>query len=538
MNFSLPSYFTKAPDEVFSVDISRATSRSRLKVILAEQKQAKQALLDQGVDLKSITVLRVRTDLTRTETSSYFGVPLAFVTKVTARDGKYPVVSISRAHSVSRSSVYSPITKSRQTESGGTPSSTQKQKTEKSASKSTEESKSVLRGTPKKVKKETIITPPSDKKSVKKGSPLKRMGHLFTEKLHISDSGDDDYYDSAPAGLIVQTVDKKPIKFDGKAAVPKWVTVGDFVTDSTALEQFIVDLKRAKKLGSFESDAALIFCSLNASGKSFVLEEIPAEAQDSLEKFIDAIRLNAGLTPLMLREAVNNLRQKESETYHSFFYRCINLYYRAKDEEPKTVAQIQTDKAEMSDLVHIYLKGLKNRDVQFDLRANLSTIEFQNLPLRAKNYDQARASRSLPIHTVSNEERVVDRAVEKLIAALNIDTSNRRVRFQNNDHNRSSGSNFQRGRSPGRQGRGFQRNNNSGRGRYDSRGSGRGSGRYYQSNQFRNYGQQGQSNGQHNRFNGQYNQPQQKRFHDDRARNITCHRCHRVGHYARDCLSK
>ena len=243
-----------------------------------------------------------------------------------------------------------------------------------------------------------------------------------------------------PTKLAVQNVstDKK-LRYDAKATVPTWRVIGDPAADAAALEQFFNDLKRAKKLGFFDDDSQLIYMACNASNRSNLLDELPVNASTSLEIFITELRKAHGMTSMGLRQSVYNMRQKPGESPHSFFYRCINMYYRSRDKEPVPATTIQTSAdhvADKGDLAYIFLNGLLDREVAFDLTSRGKTVIFSELPDHAKQVEVAKQHRSSNVTTMhigSNGSQRIEEKLDQLVAAMSIEQP-RRVKFE--DHGR------------------------------------------------------------------------------------------------------
>ena len=204
--------------------------------------------------------------------------------------------------------------------------------------------------------------------------------------------------------IPVQKTEAVTLKFDGDATIPTWKITGDQETDSFTLEQFLVDLKRCKKLNLFGSDGSMIFMAINHSQLSYILDEIPQGAASDLDKFIKSISDAYGATPMMLREVVRNLKQKSSESFHSFFFRIINAYYRSRSVEPKSVADIVKVPSEKQDIQYIFLKGLLDQNIAYEIRKNATETDFDKLPVKARTVKMARlAIKSQPIRAVNSQ---------------------------------------------------------------------------------------------------------------------------------------
>ena len=103
------------------------------------------------------------------------------------------------------------------------------------------------------------------------------------------------------------------------------------------------------------------------SNRTSLFEEINPETAKDLDEFIKYLRNAYGSGLLDMRQNLSNHKEAENESMYSFLSRVINLYYRSWDQET-SMDEIWTDKVSRTDIVHIFLKGLLNKDIKTNLR--------------------------------------------------------------------------------------------------------------------------------------------------------------------------
>ena len=374
----------------------------------AELKQATRKVhvfLDQGllaqVDFNAgaLELVRVKTDFSKALLGKYLGLPAAYISETTARrDGKLAQVEILKAKATTL----------------------KKPKKELNASLDVKQ-----RSTPTKTTLSQSLTVGKHEKSL-------------LEEMNEADSKTDP--SPAPRQAQVMNITTSKLKYDAKATIPTWKVIGDPAADAAALEQFFSDLKRAKDLGFFDSDSQLIYMACNASNRSNLLDELPTEASHDLDTFITELRKSHGMTPMGLRQSVFNMKQRSGESPYTFFYRCISLYYRSKGRTPPPVNDMQTKAefaADKGDVVYIFLNGLIDREVAFDLTARGKNIKFSELPDHAKQVEVAKTSRTTNVMHVTDETHRMEQKLDSLVAAMSVNKTPRRVKFDTSDDMKS-----------------------------------------------------------------------------------------------------
>ena len=514
MNSTL-SYLLGTQNKSYTIEVEKANP-TRLQRVYFEQNVEKQNPAYQNLQVllsPNTTAVRVSTDLSRTELAEYTQIPRAYIVESTSRDAKFPIITIQKSL-VQKPKPESPRVKALKTQKPATP----KQQTPK---QTTPKQQTPKQTTPKQPTPKQP-TPKQEAQTTSK-SPIKqfqqKMENLsdnLNQALFIEKS-EDEYIDDEPSPspkiVPIQVAEEVTFKFDGKATVPTWHITGNAETDSFTLEQFFVDLKRCKALNLYGGDAKMIFMALNQSKLSHVLDEIPKGAATDLDTFISSMRDAYGATPMMLREVVRNLKQKPNESFHSFFYRIINAYYRSRSTEPKAVEDIVKVPSEKQDVQFIFLNGLLDQSIAYEIRANATELDFHKLPVKARSVQMAKlANKQQPVQAV-HTNCPVNEDLRLIVQALQLKDKQDRRQGSNNYHNRNK-RNFHQG--------GNRRHYTNNRGQFNQRNNGYRNSPQPRWNRDNQPGQQSYQRG--NEF--------QQRFD---KQGMKCYNCDRYGHYARDC---
>jgi hypothetical protein len=178
---------------------------------------------------------------------------------------------------------------------------------------------------------------------------------------------------------------------DAKMNIPVWVQGANEDEEKANVRAFIRDLKRIKELEFYKgNEALLISLSLNKSNKTSIYEELPADAEKSIQAFIKYLQRAYGSTKMELLEQIRTLKQKPSENPHSFMSRVITLYYEARDKEKKKMTDIETwHKTDLYDITNRYIEGLHDSRVKVALKQRIDQIKFHQIPDITKNIQQS-----------------------------------------------------------------------------------------------------------------------------------------------------
>ena len=190
-------------------------------------------------------------------------------------------------------------------------------------------------------------------------------------------------------GTEITETSKTDFKLDASGSIPVW-TEGSSPRERTEnIRCYIRDLRRIRSLKIIKNEALLINASLTKSGKTALYEELPLEAESSIDKFIEYLSVAYGLTRLDLMRNLQNIRQLPQENPHSFLSRVITSFYEAKLESKKTLKQIAENEHERFQIARLFVDGLKDQRVRISIESRLDQINFIDLAKMAKNVESA-----------------------------------------------------------------------------------------------------------------------------------------------------
>ena len=338
----------------------------------------------------------------------------------------------------------------------------------------------------------------------------------------------------------VFTVETSNMKLDTGNSIPIWKKANNQADEAAYLRQYIRDIIRFKELGLLKNDAVLINASLVKSGRTGIYAEMPKEAEGDVKEFIKYLRVAYGLSAVDLLRELQNTRQESHESPFAFLSRVINLYYEARNETKKTIAEIMKVPTETNEIIRLYLNGLKDPRVRVAIRSRLDDLDLNKIAKATRNAQMAlKESNSLSVNHVaaSNPGSSIEDITEEL-QVLNINSSRGKSWGQRgktsqwkHNHNKSPRMDNVECYFCHKRGH-FARDCRQKANSWKSRGSlrkpgfnARGTTRYGGSNS--NY----KSNKPNNSEAGQ-----QK--YSRRTPNFSCYECGKPGHYAKDCRSK
>ena len=338
----------------------------------------------------------------------------------------------------------------------------------------------------------------------------------------------------------VFTVETSNMKLDTGNSIPIWKKANNQADEAAYLRQYIRDIIRFKELGLLKNDAVLINASLVKSGRTGIYAEMPKEAEGDVKEFIKYLRIAYGLSAVDLLRELQNTRQESHESPFAFLSRVINLYYEARNEAKKTIAEIMKVPTETNEIIRLYLNGLKDPRVRVAIRSRLDDLDLNKIAKATRNAQMAlKESNSLSVNHVaaSNPGSSIEDITEEL-QVLNINSSRGKSWGQRgktsqwkHNHNKSPRMDNVECYFCHKRGH-FARDCRQKANSWKSRGSlrkpgfnARGTTRYGGSNS--NY----RSNKPNNSEAGQ-----QK--YSRRTPNFSCYECGKPGHYAKDCRSK
>ena len=101
---------------------------------------------------------------------------------------------------------------------------------------------------------------------------------------------------SNPAPVLMTQVsgDKTDLKLDAGGSIPIWKKSNDKKEEVQNVRMYIRDLKRLKNLRVLRNEALLINASLVKSGRTSLYEEMPKEAEESVDEFVKYLQTAYG----------------------------------------------------------------------------------------------------------------------------------------------------------------------------------------------------------------------------------------------------
>ena len=178
---------------------------------------------------------------------------------------------------------------------------------------------------------------------------------------------------------------KTDFKLDAGQSIPIWITGNTPRERTENCRTYIRDLKRIRSLKIIKNEALLINASLVKSNKTHLYEELPLEAENSIDEFIKYLQVAYGLTRMDLMRELALIRQLDNENPHTFMSRIITQYYESRYETKKSLEEIAKCEQERYSIAKIFIDGLKDSRVRVNLDSRLDAINFVDLPKMAKN---------------------------------------------------------------------------------------------------------------------------------------------------------
>lgn len=295
---------------------------------------------------------------------------------------------------------------------------------------------------------------------------------------------------AATQNLKIFAAKDSELKLDTASSIPVWRKGSNELENQRLTRMFLRDIQRMKDLGIMKNEAWLINASLVKSNMTSIYEELPKEAESSIEEFITYIKGAYGVTKTDLRKQLDDIKQAQNENPHAFLSRCINLYYEARGEAKKTITEIATEENEKYDVLNLYLRGLRDPKIRATLKSRIDELGLDKLAKVTQNIITANREEtgSTSINAVLAEQTNLNTKLDSLTEKLTILTLDTRSRD-------------------------FQRKSD----RFDTR---------------RN--RSSERNNKKNSFN-RYPTPGPQRKGTTRT-GPTCYYCHRQGHIARNCF--
>ena len=143
-----------------------------------------------------------------------------------------------------------------------------------------------------------------------------------------------------PVQVLTSSVDERlqsgsDFRLDAGLSIPIWKKARDREEEILNTRMFIRDLERLKSLGVLKREALLINASLVKSDRTQLYEELPAEAEDSVDELVKYLKKAYGMNRFDMMKELQNVKQGPTENPHTFLSRVITLFYEAKGKKKK-----------------------------------------------------------------------------------------------------------------------------------------------------------------------------------------------------------
>ena len=194
------------------------------------------------------------------------------------------------------------------------------------------------------------------------------------------------------------------LRLDAGLSIPIWKNGRDRQEEILNTRMFIRDLKRLKSLGVLKKEALLINATLVKSGRTQLYEELPAEAETSVDEFVKYLKKAYGMNRFDMMKEVQSVRQGPTENPHTFLSRVITLFYEAKGKKKKTMDEIKKNEEETYEIVGIFWRGLYDERVKVALKQRMDKLTIEDLADVTKNIESSyKDMRNTPINMVDEK---------------------------------------------------------------------------------------------------------------------------------------
>ena len=182
------------------------------------------------------------------------------------------------------------------------------------------------------------------------------------------------------------TTSEKDIKLD--AILPVWKKGQTDQEETEYLRQYIRDIRRIQAMEVTKNEAVLINASLAKSGKTYLYEELPREAEVSIDGLVAYLQTAYGDDRIDLIHKLQAIKQKKHENPYTFLSRLANMYYESKGLAKKTLDEAGNG-IEKDEIMSLYINGLYNPETKKILKCELSKLDLVNLPQKTLNITRA-----------------------------------------------------------------------------------------------------------------------------------------------------
>ena len=216
----------------------------------------------------------------------------------------------------------------------------------------------------------------------------------------VTEDEDSDDEGKKELGVFTGTID---MKLDTASSIPIWKKGSSEKEEIQNIRNYIRDIRRLQKLKVLKNEPVLINASLVKSGRTYLYEEMPKEAEDSIDGFVAYLQTAYGLSKIDMLKELQETRQGTKENPYSYLSRVANMYYEARGKSKKTLEDAEKNEEDKNDILQIYLKGLYDSRVRTSLKSRLDTLDLQTLPSITKNIQKAlQDNNDIEVNVVGN----------------------------------------------------------------------------------------------------------------------------------------
>ena len=208
---------------------------------------------------------------------------------------------------------------------------------------------------------------------------------FYSISLASDSDGDNDPVDQ-PLQINAVTTSEKDIKLD--TILPVWKKGQTDQEETQNLRQYIRDMRRMQALEITKNEAVLINASLAKSGKTYLYEELPREAEISIDGFVAYLQTAYGDDRVELIHKLQAIKQGRNENPYTFLSRLVNMYYESKGLPKKTLDEAGNGN-DKEEIMSLYINGLYNPETRKILKCELSKLDLVNLPQKTLNITRA-----------------------------------------------------------------------------------------------------------------------------------------------------
>ena len=205
------------------------------------------------------------------------------------------------------------------------------------------------------------------------------------------------------------------LRLDAGLSIPIWKKGRDRQEEILNTRMFIRDLKRLKSLGVLKREALLINATLVKSGRTQLYEELPAEAETSVDEFVKYLKKAYGMNRFDMMKELQNVKQGPTENPHTFLSRVITLFYEAKGKKKKSIDDIKKSEEETYEIVGIFWRGLYDQRVRVMLKQRMDGMKIEDLAGVTKNIESSYEDiQGTSVNLVSDKVDELDRETNVL----------------------------------------------------------------------------------------------------------------------------